>query len=49
MFEKGRMVEGVLQGLLCCETNDAVKGFLFPVVVHVREGEEEERLWRLVA
>ena len=42
------MVEGILRGLLCCERNDGVKGFLLPAVVHVREGEEEERFWRLV-
>ena len=39
------MVEGVLRGLLCWERNDAGKGFLLPVVVHVREGKEEERFW----
>ena len=41
------MVEGVLRGLLCWERNDAGKGFLLLVVVHVREGKEEERLWLL--
>ena len=38
-------MRGVLQGLLCCETNDAVREFLLPVVVHAREGKKEERLW----
>ena len=40
------MVEDVLRGLLCCERNDTVKEFLFLVVVHVKEREEEEKLWR---
>ena len=43
------MVEGILLGLLCCKTNDAMSIFLLPEVVHTKEGKEEERLWRLVA
>ena len=38
------MVEGILRGLLCCERNDAVKGFLLLAVVYAKEGKEEERL-----
>ena len=39
------MVEGILQGLLFCRTNDAMNKFPLPVVVHAREGKEKERLW----
>ena len=38
------MVEGILRGLLCCERNNAVKGFLLPVVVHAKEREEEGKV-----
>ncbi len=48
LFGKGWMVEGILRGLLCCEKNNAVKGFLLLVVVHAKEREEEERFWRLI-
>ena len=37
------MVEDVLLGLLCCETNDGMSIFPLPVVVHAKEGKEEKR------
>ena len=43
------MVAGVLQELLCRETNDAVNKFPLPVVIHAKEGKNEERLWWLAS
>ena len=42
LFWKGWMVEGVLRGLLCCETNDVMNKFLLPVIIHAKEGKEEK-------
>ena len=42
MGKKDWMVEDVLLGLLCCETNDMMSIFLLPVVVHAKEGKEEK-------
>ena len=49
VLERGWMVEGILLGLLCCRTNDAMNIFLLPAIVHAREGKEKGRLWRLVS
>ena len=35
------MVEGVLLGLLCCQTNDGMSIFLLPAIVHAKEKKEE--------
>ena len=45
VLERGWMVEGILLGLLCCKTNDAVNIFLLAAIVHAKEGKEKEKSW----
>ena len=39
------MVEGVLRGLLCYITNDAMNKSPLPAVVRAKEGKRKEGLW----